>query len=92
MHSTNEYETLRAREFLSRKEASEYLKARGLPVSPATLNKYATIGGGPIHVKFGRLARYKPSDLDAWAAARLSAPRRSTSDIGGAPASAEVAP
>lgn len=91
MHST-EYEALRAREFLSRKEASAYLKARGLPVSPSTLNKYATVGGGPVHVKFGRLARYRPSDLDAWAAARLSAPRRSTSDRAGAPAPAEVTP
>ena len=80
------------KEYLSRKEASEYLKARGLAVAVATLNKLACVGGGPIFQSFGRLPRYRPEDLDTWAAARLSKPRRSTSDrsheppIGSAPA------
>ncbi|HXP74281.1 MAG TPA: DNA-binding protein [Stellaceae bacterium] len=83
---------MHTKEYLSRREASDYLKSRGLPVAVATLNKLACVGGGPVFQSFGRLPRYRPADLDAWAAARLSKPRRSTSDrshdlpIGGAPA------
>ena len=68
------------KEYLSRKEASEYLKSRGLPAAVATLNKLACVGGGPVFQSFGRLPRYRPEDLDAWVAARLSKPKRSTSD------------
>lgn len=65
--------------YLSRREAAEYLKGKGLPIAPTTLSKLACIGGGPVYQSFGRLARYLPADLDAWAASRLSAPKRSTS-------------
>lgn len=65
--------------YLTRREASEYLKAKGLPVAPTTLAKYVTVGGGPLYVSFGRLARYRMSDLDAWVEERLSAPRRNSS-------------
>ena len=65
---------------LRRREASEYLKARGFPVAVATLNKLACVGGGPAFQTFGRIPLYKPQDLDAWAAARLSPPRHNTSD------------
>ena len=68
------------KEYLSRREASDYLKSRGLPVAVATLNKLACVGGGPVFRSFGRLPRYRPTDLDTWAAARLSKPKRSTSD------------
>ena len=68
------------KEYLSRREASDYLRSRGLPVAVATLNKLACVGGGPIFQSFGRLPRYRPADLDAWAASRLSKPKRNTSD------------
>ena len=66
--------------FLSRKEAAAYLKERGLPVAPATLAKYAVVGGGPVFQLFGRLPRYTVEELDRWAQSRLSAPQRHTSE------------
>ena len=66
--------------FLNRREASEYLSGLGLPVAVATLAKYATVGGGPEFQSFGRFPRYRPEALQRWAEARLSAPRKSTSD------------
>lgn len=51
--------------------------ARRVGLSPATLAKLAVFGGGPAMVKLGRSVRYRPGDLDAWVAARLTA---STSD------------
>jgi len=70
-----------SREFLTRPEAAEYLGARGLPISKLTLQKYATVGGGPLYRIFGIRALYTRDDLDAWASQKLSAPRRSTSEI-----------
>ncbi len=67
-------------EYLTRAEAAAYLTARGLPVSKCTLQKWATTGGGPVYRIFGIRALYVPADLDAWAEAKLSAPRRSTSE------------
>jgi hypothetical protein len=67
-------------EYMTRPEAAEYLTARGLIVSKTTLQKFATIGGGPIYRRFGIRTVYKPADLDAWAAAKLSAPRSSTAE------------
>ena len=66
--------------YLSRKEAAAYLVERGLPYSPNTLQKKATTGGGPAYRVFGNKAVYTPSDLDAWVEAKLTAPRRSTSE------------
>jgi hypothetical protein len=61
------------KEFLTRREASEHLKSRGLPCAVATLAKLATVGGGPQMIKFGtRRVLYRPSALDAWAAAKLA--------------------
>ena len=60
--------------FLSRKQASEYLRNRGLPVAVATLAKYVTVGGGPQYRKFGRMVRYTKDDLITWVARRLSGP------------------
>ena len=68
------------KQYLSRKEASEYLKSRGLPVAVATLAKYATVGGGPEFHSFGRFPRYSVDALDDWVAAKLSKPRHSTSE------------
>lgn len=66
--------------FLERTEAAEYLTARGLRVSKTTLGKYATTGGGPVYQRFGLRAVYTRANLDAWADAKLSAPRCSTSE------------
>lgn len=67
---------------LSRAEAAAFLSERGFRVAYATLNKYASIGGGPVFESFGRRPLYRPSNLLAWAAQKSSGPRRSTSDAG----------
>ncbi|HYH20116.1 MAG TPA: DNA-binding protein [Azospirillum sp.] len=67
---------------LRRAEASAYLKnVHGIVRSPATLAKYATMGGGPIFEKAGRTPLYKPEYLDAWARSLLSTPVGSTSEL-----------
>ena len=67
-------------EYLTRPEAAAYLTARGLIVSKSTLQKWATIGGGPVYRRFGIRALYRPVDLEEWAEAKLGLPRRSTSE------------
>ena len=64
--------------FLDRREAAEYLTARGLRVSKNTLQKWVTTGGGPVYRRFGLRAVYLREDLDAWASAKLSEPRSSS--------------
>lgn len=66
--------------YLSRREASKYLADRGFPVAYTTLQKYASVGGGPLYRTFGGRALYLPAELDEWAEARMSEPRTSTSD------------
>lgn len=51
--------------------------AAHLNLSPRTLEKLRTIGGGPRFRKFGRRVMYALADLDAWANARVC---ESTSD------------
>ena len=68
------------RPYLSRPEAAEFICARGLIVSKNTLQKYATVGGGPVYRRFGNRAVYTPADLDAWIEQKLSDPIRSTSE------------
>jgi len=66
---------------LRRSEVPEYLMAKhGIPVALATLNKMATVGGGPAMRYAGRIPLYDVEDLDRWVASRLSAPVTSTSD------------
>jgi hypothetical protein len=67
---------------LSRTEAAEFLTANGYPVAKTTLQKYATVGGGPTYRKFGRRVVYQPEHLLSWAESRLSAPVASTSELG----------
>ena len=68
--------------FLDRREAAAYLTDElGLRVSRNSLQKWATIGGGPAYRLFGIRAVYTVEDLDAWASAKLSPPRHSTSEI-----------
>jgi hypothetical protein len=59
---------------LNRQEAAAFLGARGYRVAVATLNKWASIGGGPKFRKFSRRPFYAPADLIAWAEARTSPP------------------
>lgn len=66
-------------EYLERAEAAQYLTDRGLRTSKNTLQKYATIGGGPLYRRFGNRAVYTTSDLDTWAEQKLSPPRASSS-------------
>ncbi|NJL50473.1 MAG: helix-turn-helix domain-containing protein [Blastochloris sp.] len=66
--------------YLTRSEAADYLSAQGAAISKNTLQKFATIGGGPIYRRFGNKALYTRSDLDAWLREKVGAPRRSTSE------------
>lgn len=65
---------------LNRAEAAAFLSERGYQVAYATLNKYATVGGGPVFESFGRRPLYRPSDLLEWVASKTSAPRRHSSE------------
>ena len=67
---------------LDRKEAAQFLTSHGYRTAPATLAKLACIGGGPAFLSFGRKPLYHEADLLAWAQARTTGPRRSTSDPG----------
>ena len=66
-------------EMLSTEQAAEYCG-----MSPRTLEKRRSSGGGPVFVKLGSLVRYKVDDLEAWIAGGR---RRSTSDPGPEPTS-----
>jgi hypothetical protein len=68
------------RQYLTRAEAAAYLSERGLPITKGTLQKLATVGGGPPYRIFGNKALHEPAKLDEWAEAKLSAPKRSTSE------------
>ena len=65
-----------------RKQAAAFLSERGYRTAPATLAKLACLGGGPVFESFGRRPLYREVDLLAWAQARTTGPRRSTSDAG----------
>jgi hypothetical protein len=67
-------------EYMRRNQAADYLKQKYGHGSPRTLAKLATVGGGPLFRKIGRLVVYTIDDLDAWAVSKLSELRRSTSD------------
>lgn len=68
---------------LRRWEASRYLMlVHGIEVAPATLAKYATVGGGPPYRKSVRTPLYDVPELDRWALKRLGKLKRSTSDDG----------
>jgi hypothetical protein len=68
---------------LRRWEASEYLEVvHGLVIAPATLAKWASIGGGPRFHKSLRTPLYPTAELDLWAVDRLGGLRNSTSDEG----------
>ena len=67
---------------LRRAEASTYLKdTHGIERTPATLAKYATVGGGPEFRKAGRVPIYTTLALDVYAAEITSPAVRSTSEL-----------
>lgn len=66
---------------LRRSEVPAYLMEKhGVPIAVATLNKLASIGGGPAMQYAGRIPLYRPEDLDAWVEQRLSRPVSSTAE------------
>lgn len=66
--------------YLRRADAARHVRETwGIPCSTKWLAKLAVTGGGPIYRKSGRTPIYAPDDLDAWAQARISGPRASTS-------------
>lgn len=67
-------------QYLRPPQAAAFLRDNFGFGAPRTLAKLRVIGGGPPFRKIGRLVVYDPSDLVAWANAKLSGPRRSTSD------------
>lgn len=73
------------KQYLSRKEAAEYLTEAGFHTTYKTLGKLATVGGGPKFHRFGSKAViYKIEDLNSWVEERLSPALKSTSDNGAA--------
>ena len=65
---------------LRRTAAAAALTRAGFPIAVATLATKATRGGGPPFRSFGRIPLYRWADVLAWAEARLSVPRHSTSE------------
>ena len=66
--------------FLRRADAAAYVRQTyGFPCSRQWLAKLAVVGGGPIFRKAGRYPIYRPTDLDAWAQARIGPAQASTS-------------
>lgn len=66
---------------LRRADVPAYLAEHyGIDIAVGTLNKLATIGGGPVMQYAGRIPLYPIGELDAWAEARLSKPVRSTAE------------
>jgi len=67
---------------MRRADAARYLREiHGIPCAPATLAKYAVVGGGTVYRLAGRFPIYARDDLDSWANDRMSKPLRSTSDL-----------
>ena len=66
--------------FLDRAAQAAYIAEKyNLPVSPKTLQKFATTGGGPKYQVFGSRAVSTPEWLDEWVQSKLANPRSSTS-------------
>ncbi len=66
--------------FLNRDEAAAYVRSKGLPCAKLTLQKLASVGGGPEFQKFGSRVVYRPDRLDAWIERKLGDPIASTSE------------
>jgi hypothetical protein len=67
-------------QYLRPPQAATFLRDNFGFGAPRTLAKLRVLGGGPPYRKIGRLVVYDPSDLAEWASAKMSAPRRNTSE------------
>jgi hypothetical protein len=66
---------------LNPKQASEYLRSKGVARAAVTLRNLRLKGGGPQFRKLGNNVYYEPELLDQWIADQLTAPVRSTSEL-----------
>jgi hypothetical protein len=67
---------------MRRTDAARYIRETyAIPCAPATLAKYASVGGGPAYKRAGKFPIYARDDLDAWAKSRLSERISSTSEL-----------
>jgi len=67
---------------MDRAQAAEFLTRNDYRTARATLAKLACQGGSPRFRSFGRKPLYSATDLIAWAEAKTSGLRRSTSEAG----------
>ena len=67
--------------FHNRKAAAAYICSRGLSITPGTLQKFASVGGGPRYSVFGNKAVYTAPDLDSWIDERLGTPRTTAKGV-----------
>jgi hypothetical protein len=68
---------------LRRKDVPAYLAEHfGIPIALATLDKLASVGGGPEMQYMGRIPLYPVTELNKWAEAKLGFLVRSTSERG----------
>jgi hypothetical protein len=65
-------------EFLRSKPAGDFLKENFGFGSKKTLDKLATVGGGPEYHKAGHVRIYTPEALTKWARAKIGQPQTST--------------
>jgi hypothetical protein len=66
--------------YLNRAEQAEYCQQRGLKITKAQITKLAHTGGGPKYALWGNQAVSTPEWMEEFLAAKLTAPRRSTSE------------
>ena len=77
-------------DFRTRKEATAYIRGKGIPCGSTRLAKLAVDGSGPQFRYVGKYPLYTEQDLDEWIEARLSAPARSTRLRSGASAQPRI--
>lgn len=61
-----------SKKYLRRAAAAAYLQEKYGVCTRRTLDKLATVGGGPVYIKLGGAAVYDPADLDDWAQSRMT--------------------
>lgn len=71
-------------QMMNKHEAAQYLQARGIELSPFTLDSLASKGGGPRFLKVGPRRRYTPQLLDEYAEKRIGKPFESTAQYAAA--------
>ena len=68
---------METRQYLTRPEAAAFLAERGFPVTKGSLQKLASVGGGPRYRIFGNKALYSAVELIEWAESPCSEPKLS---------------